>query len=166
VRADEPVLVGLPDTVWFPAEALAALPETGLSFLLFPVENPERFDAVETDGDGNVMSIRVKEPSPPTHWVWGAFAMPGSTFLELARLWEARGRRDEYVGTLVNAFLAAGGRAVGVRAGESYVDVGTFEGYRRAIELLRDHAPPPPGTAPLAAGTTETRNDTSRRMTG
>ena len=45
-------------------------------------------------------------------------------------------RGDEYIGTLVNAWLAAGNEAVGVRAGESYVDVGTLGGYRQAIGLL------------------------------
>src|SRR3712207_9385153 len=45
VAPDEPVIVGLPDTIWFPADALAGLPDDRLSFLLFPVERPEFFDA-------------------------------------------------------------------------------------------------------------------------
>src|SRR5438045_701490 len=40
VGRDEPIIVGLPDTIWFPADALAALPDDILSFLLFPVEQP------------------------------------------------------------------------------------------------------------------------------
>jgi hypothetical protein len=36
----------------------------------------------------------------------------------------------------VNAWLQRGGRAVGIRAGESYVDVGTLHGYREAIRIL------------------------------
>jgi glucose-1-phosphate thymidylyltransferase len=51
-------------------------------------------------------------------------------------LWCRRGRADEYVGTLVNAYLAEGGQAWGVRAGRAYVDVGTLYGYREAIRLL------------------------------
>jgi len=31
-----------------------------------------------------------------------------------------------------------GGAAVGVRAGTSYVDVGTLHGYRQAIDLLKE----------------------------
>src|SRR4051812_7316436 len=54
VGADEDVLVGLPDTVWFPASALAALPDRLFSFLLFPVERPELFDAVLLDEAGAV----------------------------------------------------------------------------------------------------------------
>ncbi len=37
IHPEEPVVVGLPDTIWFPADALRALPEDRLSFLLFPV---------------------------------------------------------------------------------------------------------------------------------
>src|SRR5215208_3998259 len=51
VAPGEEVLVGLPDTVWFPQDALCALPG-GLSFLLFPVDRPEVFDAVATRADG------------------------------------------------------------------------------------------------------------------
>ena len=36
IAPDEQVIVGLPDTVWFPEEALAQLPDDTLSFLLFP----------------------------------------------------------------------------------------------------------------------------------
>jgi glucose-1-phosphate thymidylyltransferase len=55
---------------------------------------------------------------------------------ELHELWCARDPRDEYIGTLVNAYLALGGTAEGVPAGESYVDVGTLNGYREANILL------------------------------
>jgi hypothetical protein len=44
------------------------------------------------------------------------------------------------MGTLVNAWIERGGEAVGVRAGTSYVDVGTVRGYRAAIGLLSDAA--------------------------
>lgn len=62
--------------------------------------------------------------------------MPGAVLRGLHALWLERGRRDEYFGTLVNAWLARGGAAVGLRIGESYVDVGTVKGYRDAIGLL------------------------------
>ena len=45
----EPVVIGLPDTIWSPVDALTQLPDDVLSFLLFPVEHPEFFDAVVTD---------------------------------------------------------------------------------------------------------------------
>ena len=132
----EDVLVGLPDTLWFPEDGFRALPDGAFSFLLFPVERPEFFDAVVTDDDGRVREIQVKEPGAASHWIWGAFKLPAATLGELHDLWEERGRRDEYIGTLVNAWLAKGGEAWGVRAGEAYVDVGTLHGYREAIHVL------------------------------
>ena len=141
VAPDEEVIVGLPDTIWFPADGLCALPSGVLSFLLFHVERPELFDAVVTGADGAVEEIQVKQPAPRSPWVWGAFRMPGAVLADLHALWCEPGRQDEYFGTLVNAYLARGGRAVGVRAGEAYVDVGTLHGYREAIRLLRTAAP-------------------------
>lgn len=144
IHDDEDVLIGLPDTVWFPDDGLALLPKGELSFLLFPVKYPERFDAVMTDEDDNVLEIQVKRPGATSNWIWGAFKMPGQTLRALHRLWLARDRRDEYMGTLVNAWLERGGRARGIRAGTAYVDVGTLNGYREALQLLDDtaaHAP-------------------------
>lgn len=136
VKPDEPVLVGLPDTVWFPVDGLARLGDAPLSFLLFPVRTPELFDAVVTDASGRVLEVQVKQPSPSSSWVWGAFKLRGSVFRELYDLWCERGRVDVYFGTLINEYIARGGEAIGVRAGEAYVDVGTLHGYREAIQLL------------------------------
>ena len=138
IRAEEPVIVGLPDTIWFPADALAALPDDRLTFLLFPVERPELFDAVDTDAQGRVREIQVKSARARSNWIWGAFKMPGAILHRLHTLWLARGRQDQYVGTLVNAWLAEGGTAYGTRAGASYVDVGTLNGYREAMRLLAE----------------------------
>jgi len=132
----EPVVVGLPDTIWFPAHALAAVPDDTLAFLLFPVDNPSLFDAVLTESDGRVTAIQTKSAEPGGRWVWGSFKMSGPVYHALHSLWQQPGRQDEYFGPLVNAYLSTGGRAVGVRAGESYVDVGTLDGYRRAVALL------------------------------
>jgi dTDP-glucose pyrophosphorylase len=136
IAPDERVIVGLPDTLWFPVDALTALDDSGLSFLLFPVDRPELFDAVVTRPDGSVREVQVKHPAADTNWIWGAFKLTGTVFHELHALWSRRNPRDEYIGSLVNAWLAQGGRATGVRAGESYVDVGTMHGYREAVQLL------------------------------
>lgn len=148
----EDVLVGLPDTVWFPKAALAALPDVDLSFLLFPVEHPEFFDAVVLDGD-RVCEIQVKQPNARSNWIWGAFRMSATGFRDLQLLWKQRGCQDEYFGTLVNAYLAAGGRGIGIKAGESYVDVGTLNGYRAAMALLSEKPPldGQTGPAPFAS---------------
>ena len=149
VRDDEPVLVGLPDTIWFPREGFLSLPDDRLSFLLFPVDQPQNFDAVLLGADGAVREIQVKRPDASSHWIWGAFKMPGHVFRDLRALWIARQRADEYIGTLVNAYLAAGGEATGITEGEAYVDVGTFDGYRRANALLASEEAATPAYAPL-----------------
>jgi glucose-1-phosphate thymidylyltransferase len=136
IAGDEQVLIGLPDTIWFPEDGFTYLDDDKLSFLLFPVERPEFFDAVITDDSGRVLEIQVKQPHARSNWIWGAFKMPYSIFCDLYELWCDRDRKDEYIGTLVNAWLARGGRAIGVHAGEQYVDVGTVHGYREAIKLL------------------------------
>ncbi|HMF74751.1 MAG TPA: sugar phosphate nucleotidyltransferase [Bryobacteraceae bacterium] len=133
-----PVLVGLPDTIWFPEHALSELPDDCLSFLLFPVRRPELFDAVLLDQQGRVQSIEVKQPSPSSHWVWGAFKMPGIVLEQLHDLWCARGRTDQYIGTLLNAWLAQGGVAYGFCKGSSYFDVGTMDGYLEAARILSE----------------------------
>jgi glucose-1-phosphate thymidylyltransferase len=142
VHPAESVAVGLPDTVWFPQDGLLSLPEDQLAFLLFPVDRPELFDAVVTDGRDRVQQIQVKSVQASSRWIWGAFRMPGEVFHELYSFWHARGEREAYVGTLINAWLEQGGKAVGVRAGERYVDVGTLHGYREAIRLLAKEASP------------------------
>ncbi len=148
IPKDEPVIVGLPDTIWFPSDALCTLPDDRLSFLLFPVERPELFDSVDTAADGRVIEIQVKSTAARGPWVWGAFKMPGATLHALHALWLERDRRDEYIGTLVNAWLERGNAAWGVRAGESYVDVGTINGYREAMRLLGGQAAAPAALTP------------------
>jgi glucose-1-phosphate thymidylyltransferase len=150
IPPEEPVVVGLPDTIWFPENGLCALPDGVLSFLLFPVERPEFFDAVVTDEAGRVLQIQVKQRGTKSKWIWGAFKMPGCVLRDLFELWQQRDRSDEYFGTLVNAYLLGGGEARAVAAGESYVDIGTLNGYRSAINLLsamaRDNKSQPSAT--------------------
>ncbi len=133
---DEHVLIGLPDTIWFPADGLAMLGSEDLSFLCFPVERPERFDAVVSRTDGSVVEVQVKQSSAASAWVWGAFKVRVRALRELFELWCTRSPRDPYVGTLVNAWLERGGKARAARYGRAYVDTGTVGGYREAIQLL------------------------------
>jgi glucose-1-phosphate thymidylyltransferase len=139
IASQDRVAIGLPDTIWFPEDALSSLPADELSFLLFPVDRPELFDAVRIDSASRILEVQVKCPDARTPWVWGALTMPGRVLHELRALWMSREPRDEYLGTLVNGYLAAGGRASGIRAGSVYIDVGTLHGYREAIALLRTH---------------------------
>ena len=140
IHLDETVLIGLPDTIWKPEDGFAGLPHDVLSLLLFPVDQPEIFDAVVTDDDNVVQEIQVKQKDARSNWIWGGMRMPGRVFHQLHALWQRADRRDEYLGTLLNAWIGQGGRAIGMRTGEAYVDVGTLDGYRKAIALLASEA--------------------------
>jgi glucose-1-phosphate thymidylyltransferase len=134
------VLVGLPDTIWFPENAyLPALAsgQADCNLVLFPVDNPSAFDAVVCDELGFVQEVQVKRPAPSANWIWGAVTATGEAFHRLKLLWESRHRGDEYLGDLLNAFIAAGNVVRGRFSGETYIDVGTLEGYRNAQDYLR-----------------------------
>ena len=144
VHPDEWVLVGLPDTIWFPADALTLLPPDPVSLLCFPVDEPQWFDAVVFAADGSVEEVQVKSPDARSSWIWGAFKLSGRAFHELHELWREPGRGDEQVGTLINAYLARGARVTAVKGGTAYVDVGTVKGYRAAMSLLTPTPPAAP----------------------
>jgi len=95
---------------------------------------------VITDHHGNVEEIQVKQRNAASDWVWGAFKLTGRHFADLHRLWIERERSDEYLGTLVNSYLALGGNARGVKRGDIYVDVGTLNGFREALRVLSKQA--------------------------
>ena len=109
-----------------------------------------------TDADGRVQRDPGEAPRARSHWIWGAFKMPGAVLHELHALW----LRARAAATSISARWSTpscdGGAACGVRAGESYVDVGTLNGYREAMRLLarqdgrRRTATPLPRRAPRA----------------
>lgn len=139
-RQHEKVLIGLPDTIWFPENAYLPaieLDRSDVDLVLFPVDNPTVFDAVVCDDLGFVREVQVKRKDAASNWVWGAVTARGESFHRLKLLWEARHRGDEYLGDLLNAFIAAGNTVRGRACGELYMDVGTLEGYRTAQDYLR-----------------------------
>jgi glucose-1-phosphate thymidylyltransferase len=144
-RAHDRVLIGLPDTVWFPENAYLPALELGaaaVNLVLFPVNEPSAFDAVATDEQGYVREVQVKRADATSHWIWGAVTCTGAALHALRCLWEARHREDEFLGHLLNAYIAAGNPVRASYAGEHYMDVGTLEGYRAAQEFLQRRGKP------------------------
>lgn len=136
-RQHERVLIGLPDTIWFPENGYRTVLDYDVNLLLFPAADPSQFDAVVTDEFGWVEEVQVKKPDARSHWIWGAITASGAAFTALRHLWEARHREDEYMGTLLNAFIAAGNPVRATATGEKYMDVGTVGGYHAAQDYLR-----------------------------
>ncbi len=144
-RQHDHVLIGLPDTVWFPENAYySALDRrtADVNLVLFPVQNPSAFDAVVCDQQNFVRTVEVKVPRPQSHWIWGAITATGEAFHSLKLLWEARHREDEYLGTLLNAYITAGSAVRGHFTGETYIDVGTMAGFHAAQDFLRSQGQP------------------------
>lgn len=140
-RNHDHVLLGLPDTIWFPENAYRLALEkdrqADVNLICFPVIDPTQFDAVVSDEHGYVQQVEVKVPEPNSHWIWGAVATTGPAFHALKLLWESRHREDEYLGHLLNAFIDAGNIVRATHVGEVYMDVGTLPGYRAAQDYLR-----------------------------
>ena len=144
-RRHEKVIIGLPDTVWFPEDAFRPaldFSDCDVNLVLFPVDEPSRFDAVVLDELEYVQEVQVKRDRPSSHWIWGAVAATGECFYQLKLLWESRRRQDEYLGDLLNSYLAMGRVIRGRRCGQVYMDVGTLEGYRAAQDFLRLNSQP------------------------
>jgi len=146
-RHHDHVLIGLPDTIWFPENgykhslSLLERSPADISLLLFPVTNPSAFDAVVFDEQGYVKEVEVKRSDARSAWIWGAVTTTGPAFRNLKLLWESRHREDEYLGDLLNASIAAGNLVRSTCAGETYMDVGTLEGYHKALNFLRYQKP-------------------------
>ena len=147
----EEILVGLPDTIWFPDNGFESLApnegdtrQYGIRFLLFPTNRPSLYDAVMCrEMRGRVDSILTKEPVPFqfASWAWGAFKLSASVLTELLVEWRLRGQKDVQIGPLVTAWIErSGGMAEAVRGLTDYVDVGTVNGYREALQLLEQKA--------------------------
>ncbi len=138
-REKEQVLIGLPDTIWFPENAFlpAMQAQMGINLVLFPVLDPAAFDAVVCDSFGYVTRVEVKKEGAESHWIWGAVTATGQAFHALKLLWESRHREDLFLGDLLNAFIEAGNVVRGTYSGEAYMDVGTIEGYHLAQDFLR-----------------------------
>jgi len=150
-RHHSQVLIGLPDTIWFPQNAyLSALnlrelnpyendsrPSDEVNLVCFPVLDPSPFDAVVSDDLGYVERVEVKRPDAHSHWIWGAVTATGAAFHTLRLLWDSRHREDLFLGHLLNAYIDAGNLVRASYVGEHYMDVGTLEGYRAAQDYLR-----------------------------
>ncbi|PYX82960.1 MAG: nucleotidyltransferase [Acidobacteria bacterium] len=143
-RSHDAVLIGLPDTIWFPENAyLPALDfeRADVNLVLFPVSDARAFDAVVCDELGYVERVEVKQAAPASHWIWGAVTATGRALHSLKLLWESRHRNDDYLGSLLNAYIAAGNPVRGLHCGEVYMDVGTLAGYHAAQDYLRSLNP-------------------------
>jgi glucose-1-phosphate thymidylyltransferase len=82
--------------------------------------------------------VEVKQKDAHSHWIWGAVTAKGEAFHALKLLWESRHREDEYLGHLLNAYIAAGSVVRATFSGEHYMDVGKLGVYHNDQDYLRE----------------------------
>lgn len=145
------VLMGMPDTIFTPADALAKLrmfyerERADLALAIFPTDEPDRLGPVQFDASGCVLEVMDKPEVAPHNKVWGV-ACWGSSLTDL--LHDELSRRPPSQGELALGclFQTAVERGLRVRAlpfdDGIYVDAGTIEGLRAAQRVI--------ATAPLA----------------
>ena len=134
------ILMALPDILFRPRRALADLlnawPACKSDVLLsvFPTDRPEKSDIVETDRDGGVVGIRIKENSAPGGHAW-IMALWRSAFTHFLTEW-LNGRQpggcEPQLGEVFNDAIPAGLHIHTVKfpAGE-FLDIGTPEDLQR-----------------------------------
>lgn len=123
------LLFGYPDSIWEPLDgfrALVDLVEAGseVALGLFRTDGVERPDVVELTDSGTVAGIEVGSGDPPPHLIWGAAAARARALRGLA------GHDDpgEYLSALCRSTAIAA-----VELSDSYLDIGTRGGLRRAL---------------------------------
>ena len=132
LRARDIVLVGLPDSIWEPADGFVSLTDAviggaDLALGLFRFEEPERAEVVAFDDDGLVTGVVVRPRAPASNWIWGCAAGRASAFRKL--------EGATSVGEFVDAFCREA-RVAAVPLSDSYVDIGTNESLAAVRERL------------------------------
>jgi glucose-1-phosphate thymidylyltransferase len=140
---DDVVVLGLPDTLVFPVDALARararLDAEGADLVLgvFPVDEPERLGPVDVAPDGTVRRVLDKPGHREIANSWGVAAW-SARFTEFVCRWdEAEAARRSSERALGHAFEAARVAGLRVRA-ETFadgrmIDIGTAAGLRHAL---------------------------------
>jgi glucose-1-phosphate thymidylyltransferase len=140
------VVLGLPDTVVYPVDALARvknrLASDGADLVLgvFPVEEPERLGPVDVAPDGAVRHVLDKPGHRQITNSWGVAAW-SPRFTEFVCRWdEAEAERHPGERVLGHAFEAARASGLVVRAelfpDGRMIDIGSSAGLRRALVEL------------------------------
>jgi glucose-1-phosphate thymidylyltransferase len=142
---DATVLMGMPDTILRPVDALAKLrsfyerEHADLALAVAPTEEPGRLGPVLFDGTGRVREVMDKPAVPPHNKVW-AVACWGPTFTEFLHAYLAVRPPSADEVALGSVFQAAVARGLRVRAlsfdDGMYIDVGTMEGWRAAHNVV------------------------------
>jgi glucose-1-phosphate thymidylyltransferase len=127
---DDVALIGFPDSIWEPVDGFARLlaafgERMDVVLGLFRSTEPERSDVVLLNESGLVTGVEVKPEQPRSDLIWGCAVARVSALDGL--------ERRAWPGELFDE-LAHAGRVYGVRLPGEFLDVGTHEALRRALD--------------------------------
>ncbi len=142
---DETVLLGMPDTIFTPANAYVRLlthhnaDNDDLTIGLFRTNLPHRFGMVELTPDDRVLYIIDKPPQSDLIWMWGVacWSPQFTQFMNEFLSERPPAEREVVLGDIFQAAIQAGLQVRAVRFDEgTYLDIGTPEDLRLAIERV------------------------------
>jgi len=140
---DDICLFGLPDTLFSPITGFKSLRkkiEDGADLVLglFCVEEPEKYDSVEINGNGRVLQVKVKESPALSDKIWGIWGGRVKVIRELEKIvMSQKGRKERLLGVGFNELIQSEKVNVeSVYIGDNYFDIGTMESVVRVREVM------------------------------
>ncbi|MEM7292509.1 MAG: sugar phosphate nucleotidyltransferase [Pseudomonadota bacterium] len=134
---DARVLLGFPDIHFAPESAFVELvahlerTKADITLGLLQTDRPEKMDVVEIDDTGNVIALRIKQPSSGNNlaWILAAWQPRFSDYLHhYLEETQNKNTNEVYVGTVIQSAIAGGLRVNAIEIlGGKCIDVGTPE---------------------------------------
>ncbi len=143
---DHLVALGFPDIIFEPDDAFEKLIEkqqntqADIALGLFPVEETSKFDMVEQDEHGRIISLHIKPATTTLRYTWGiavwspAFTAFMHGYLSNLMKDPVKVENEIYVGHVIQAAIDAGLKVASVTFPEGYcLDIGTPGDMKKAI---------------------------------
>lgn len=149
LKGHETILMGMPDTIFEPRDAFQKLLRahqvwaSDLTLGLFPTNSPHKFGMIGLDDDYNVVEHIDKPVTTHLKWLWG-IACWGPRFTALIHeVLESHGadiikqkKREVVLGDIFDIAISRKFRVKGLPFEDGqYIDIGTYEDLRRALQL-------------------------------
>lgn len=146
---DSIFLFGMPDTIFFPENAFAALldkfleTQADLTLGLFPTDKPSKFGMVKFDEQENLIRTIDKPQVTNLKYMWGIACWSNIFRTFMNTYIQDNPRKDELVlGTVIQAAHDSGLHVnVLPFTGGEYFDIGTPEDLQRTIEIFALNKP-------------------------
>lgn len=129
--SEDIVLLGFPDSIWRPVDGYRRIlplldDRWDVALGLFEATDLQRYEPVVSDEAGQILRIEFKPERPSSNCIWGCAA---------ARVRVLSGLEGAEEPGVYFDSLCSQGRVGGLRLSGPYIDMGTREGLREALEM-------------------------------